>query len=311
MAFTLYFAGDTFKEVDEHLAELGANKLYSHLNQRNVGELFRQWQDEKKFTGKLFADSGAYSAHTKDKRVDVEDYIGYLNEMDSYLEIFAQVDEIPGKFRQPKTKEQLAQAPERSWENYLYMRERVKSPDKLLPIFHMGEDFKHLHRMLDATFEGGKHIPYIGISPANDSTTNFKDKWAEQVFRIIRDSKNPNVKTHAFGMTVVEQLEKHPYYSADSTGAVLTGAMGNIMIPCAHGKFINYHVSSRSGKSAFNGLDVATKQSIQHHLESRGFYIEDVMEFPAERIAFNITVMWEWAKAYKFRGIAKKQKTLF
>ena len=98
------------------------------------------------------------SAHTRDAEVDVDAYIEYLNGIDDDVHVFAQVDKIPGKFRHPKTREELAEAPEMSWNNYLYMRERLKSPEKLLPIFHQGEDFKWLHNILDyRSPEGDKY----------------------------------------------------------------------------------------------------------------------------------------------------------
>ena len=67
----------------------------------------------------------------------------------------------------------------------------------------MGEDFKHLRRMLEYKFLDGDHIPYIGISPRNDVHVSEKMKWYEMVWGIIRESSNPNVLTHNFGMTTI------------------------------------------------------------------------------------------------------------
>ena len=84
--------------------------------------------------------------------------------------------------------------------------------------------------MLETKFDG-KHIPYIGVSPANDRSTKEKNEWFEIVFRMIGQSSNPNVKTHAFGMTSLPVLERYPFTSADSTSWIMTGANGGIMTP--------------------------------------------------------------------------------
>ena len=95
-----------------------------------------------------------------------------MNSIDDQVYIFAQVDKIPGEWGKPKTPEQLAEAPILSWENYKYMVKKVKSPKKLLPIFHQGEDFKYLQQMLDYVYPEdvldkscvGQPVDYIGVS---------------------------------------------------------------------------------------------------------------------------------------------------
>ena len=51
---------------------------------------------------------------------------------------------LPGFFNEDgtriKSKEDYDESARLSWENYLYMRERVKEPDKLMPVFHFGEN---------------------------------------------------------------------------------------------------------------------------------------------------------------------------
>lgn len=311
MGFNIYFAGGHHKITDKFLMERGANRLYNQLYERNA--IGKHWiahkKENKELGNRLFVDSSAYSAHTKGAVVDVDSYIDYLNENTGMFDAIAELDEIPGKFRQPKTREQLIEAPRKSWENYLYMRERVIDTEHLLPIFHMGEDFKWLELMLDSTFENGAHIPYIGISPANDSTTKFKDKWMERVFNTIKDSKNPNVKTHAFGMTVTSQLERHPFYSADSTTVLLTGAMGNIM----SSRGIIDLSEKNGGIKAFRRLPIGAQMEIERVAEETGlgFSIEDLASDYRLRALYNCQYMIDWAESYEFKGISHRQKTLF
>lgn len=306
MAFNIYFAGSYQRQIDEEIMKRGGNRLFSQLNDRNG---LKRWLPFKKegAPNRLFIDSGAFSAHTKDSEVDVDAYIDYVNENQGLFDVIAQVDTIPGKFRQPKTRQQIIEAPESSWQNYLYMRERVKDVHCLTPIFHQGEDFKHLKRMLETTFDG-KHIEYIGISPANDVQTKDKKKWFEQVYQIIRDSSNPNVKTHAYGMTSFEALEQYPIYSADSTSWLLNAAMGAIMTPKGT-IFTSEMKEHESGH--WTNLSPADQKWILDHVDKYGILMEDLETDYKARELFNVMYVLEWAENYQFRGTRRYQRRLF
>lgn len=305
--FDLYFAGNQNRMAELRLRETGCNRLASQLLDRNV---IRGWIDSRQeglAQGHLFIDSGAFSAHTRGAELNVDEYIEYINSIDDEVHIFAQVDKIPGVFRQPKTPEQLLAAPAESWQNYLYMRARVKSPDKLLPIFHQGEDFKWLENMLETTFMR-KHIPYIGISPANDQTVKEKEKFIDRCFTIIRNSSNPNVKTHAFGMTSLHILERYPFTSADSTSWILNGANGSIMT-----KYGSVTVSSGRLYSPdhIRKMPKAAQQEIQDYVESHGYNMLQLSEDYKQRILFNIQYLSEWAKNYQCLPSSVTRKKLF
>lgn len=301
--FDLYFAGTQCKECEEWMLEHKGNRLQSQLNDRkNIAV----WC-EKAEGAKLFIDSGAFTAHTLGKELDVDAYIEYVNSIDEHIHCFAQVDHIPGKFRQPKTREQLLEAPKLSWENYLYMKDKVASKEKLLPIFHQGEDFKWLKNMLEFTDEDG-YIKYIGISPANDVSTSAKKVFISKCFSIIAQSSNPNVKTHAFGMTSLPLLETYPFYSADSTGWIMVGAMGNIMTPWGivdvsdKNKYSPNHISNMPQEAANN---------VYNWLDANGLDREQVIENYKVRMMVNLIYLTEWMKNYKFKGLAVYKKTLF
>lgn len=306
MAFNLYLAGSYSKMVDEKLQEMGINRLASQLNDRSLLERWITYIKEVEHR-KLFVDSGAFSAHTKGRELDVDEYIEYLNARQGCFEVIAQVDKIPGEFGKKKTREQLIEAPEQSWQNYLYMRERVIDYNNLTPIFHQGEDFKHLHRMLETTFNG-EHIPYIGISPANDVSTREKAKWFETVFRIIRDSSNPNVKTHAFGMTSLDLLEKYPFYSADSTSWLMTSANGSIMT--SWGLMLMSDVQVTNPKH-FNHMSPETQAMVAAEVAKWGYDIEEAKTNYKIRGLINAAYLKNWADNYKFKGTSRYQRRLF
>lgn len=305
--FDLYFAGSQNKLAEVYLRANGCNRLASQLIDRIVITNWIEARKEGAATGHLFIDSGAYSAHTRDAELDVDEYINYVNSIDEHVHIFAQVDKIPGVFAHPKTREQLLEAPEISWKNYLYMRDKVKSPDKLLPIFHQGEEWKWLENMLETTFDG-KHIPYIGISPANDKPVKEKEVFIERCFKIIAQSSNPDVKTHAFGMTSLNVLERYPFTSADSTSWIMNGANGSIMT-----KYGSVTISSGRTHAPDHlfKMPKAAQDEIQQYVESHGFDMKELSVDYKQRILFNILYLSEWSKNYKYTPSKIVRKSLF
>ena len=284
MGFDLYSAGAGSKGVLELKRKLGYDQLLSQLNERKA---CIEWAEYKRAhpecSSKLFIDSGAYTAHTKGKEVDVDEYIEFINSIDDQVFTFAQVDHIPGVWGQPKTPEQLAEAPILSWENYLYMVNKVNSPKKLQPIFHQGEDFKYLKQMLEYRYDQncldktaiGQPIDYIGISCNKELSTNEWIDWFTKVFKIIRDSSNPNVKTHAFGMTSLKVLEQFPFTSADSTSWVRSAGFGNILVG-----YTSIYTSSRNqiDNGHIKNISPAIRESISQIATKYGYSLFEVID---------------------------------
>lgn len=294
MSFDLYFAGAKNTVVEPYLQSHNANRLCSQLIDRKCVDW---WIANKNKESKLFLDSGAYTAYTKGVEISVDEYIEYINSITSNLTIVAQLDTIPGRFNQPKTQEEIKNAPKLSWDNYLYMRERMKEPNKLVPIFHQGEDFKWLENMLNWKDENGKHIEYIGISPAVD--VPGLENWLNKSFKIIANSSNPNVKTHAFGMTQLSVLEQYPYTSADSTSWKLSAAMGNIYTPWGA-----LYISDRGAKDSncFEIQPQHLKNKVIEYVESLGFTFEEAQSKDTVRYLINIQFLLDWAKNYEYKG---------
>lgn len=307
--FQLYFAGSLNKVFEEDLKNKGANRLASQLLDRPVIEGWIAGRDEGRCKGRLLVDSGAYSAHTRDAELNVDEYIDFVNGIDDYVHIFAQVDKIPGKLNRPKTRQELEEAPALSWQNYLYMRERVKSPDKLVPVFHQGEDYKWLRHILEWRHpETGERVKYMGISPANDQPMKERIRFIDKCFTIIRSSSNPNICTHAFGMTSLKVLEMYPFTSADSTSWLLNGANGSIMT-----KYGAVLVSEKSmnNPSHIRKMPKAALKEIQQYVESKGFSMEKIATDYTERIRFNIDYLLNWAKNYRYNPLSVRRRQLF
>lgn len=315
MAFYLYAAGSGANEIMTFKREIGYHQLLSQYTERKAllewVEYLRQHPECK---CQLFVDSGAYTAHTKGVDIDVDDYINLINQIDDQVTVFAQVDKIPGRWGQPKTVEQVMAAPKQSWDNYLYMVNKINSPKKLLPIFHQGEDFKWLENMVNYQYtEGdikGDYIDYIGLSCNKELSSKEWIPWFEKCFETIRNSNNPNVKTHAFGMTSLKILEQFPFTSSDSTSWIKTAAYGSIML-----KGKNYYISSRNPltEKHIEGLNSEVKKEVVAELNRLGFDYDKVLndDKGTLRALVNLKMLKEWCDNYQYKGSTQTKNELW
>lgn len=319
--YLLIAAGEGVKDVEMpdgsvlHTAEVKRDLEYPQLFAWNLeGKALLEWvkylKEHPECKCKLVVDSGAYSAWSIGKKFDMDAYIDFLNTNDVIEQAFwcAEADVIPGSFGVDPTEEERAEAPKKSWENYLYMIDHVKIPKKIVPIFHQGEDFKYLKQMLEFKFPGGDHIPYIGISPRNDVHVNEKIKWYEHVWKIIKESSNPNVLTHNFGMTSISVMEQFPSCSSDSTSWIRSASFGNILIPI-QGKVKAVLVSDRKKNSPDHIYNQSeeVRNTVDNFCKSigHGLTIEDLVEndpVGKKRMLFNLLSLNVWRKNFKYVG---------
>ena len=291
--FDFYFAGMRFNittgseeqiRVNKFMLEKNVNCLLSYVNdKKSIQECF-----ESGYAGKLFIDSGAYSAWTKGKVINVDEYIDFLNTHDERIHIFAQVDIIPGVRHQIPSTEQVEDAAGRTWKNYLYMREKLKSPDKCLYTFHVGEPIKYLKQALEWRDKKGNHIPYIALGGMVGRPTTVRDNFISTVLDTISASSNPTVKVHAFGMTSRRLLYKYPELtSADSTKWLKYAANGLIQ-----SEFMDSGVRIGCGslhmQRHITHLPRQEKKRIDEVFQKRGLCIEDMIYSNANRLLYNI-----------------------
>ncbi len=155
----------------------------------------------------LMLDSGAFSAWMKQEEISVEDYGKFLQQHGNDFDLIVNLDVIPGKFGQKEIPEaEMIKSIEQGWRNYYRLIEMGVPKNKLLHVFHQGEPFHYLEKMV-------KEMEYIGISPANDRTTKEKKKWLDECMKYIVDSKGKaQIKFHGFGMTSLHLIWRYPWF---------------------------------------------------------------------------------------------------
>ena len=329
------FSGGLTKLMEEKLKQVPdfhpIDVLVSQLDRSSIKNMIEFIEDG--VVKSLFIDSGAYSYHTgKISNLDVDEYIDFVDSIDEYIYAVAQVDTIPGKFQKAKSKEDYIESANKSWENYLYMRSKMKSPEKLIPVFHQGEDFSALKRMLDYRDDSifdksakphpilGEVYPdrvnIIGLSPSNDRSQQDKDRYLSTCYDFIKNSSYPDAKTHLFGMTRLESLSKFPYYSADSVSHRLRTGYGKLYTR----KWGVISVSDRqragANRSSMSFLALCDKHTEEEFLQlinHYGFTLDEIKNSVVARVVIDIC---ETQKAveneYRYSpDNLKRQKKLF
>jgi len=226
-------------------------------------------------------DSGAFSAWNNGKVIDLDHYIAFILHEADHLDYYVALDVIPGSFGHTPSPAEVEESATRSWENLLYMEAHGLQP---IPVFHMGEQFKWLRRMVE------HGCPYIGISPANDRTTSKKRVWLDRVFsEITDDAGKPLVKTHAFGVTAIDLLMRYPWYSADSTTWIMMAARGKIMLPAwVDGKWkfdkrpAVLYLSEPYGEG--DALVRGLKDSAWRHIPSQRQHVEEWLKYAGSNL---------------------------
>lgn len=295
--------------------------LVSQLDRSGVDGMIEYM--DKGLVKSLFIDSGAYSVHSQGfEKVSkgrfatfndmVDEYINYVNGIDDKIIAVAQFDHIPGVFKQPKKPSDYVKSAEMSWDNFLYMYPKMKSPEKLIAVFHQGESFEHLGKMLDWKDPNGNRFSYVGISPSNDRSVGEKDVYLKEVYEYIAKSSNPNVKTHLFGYTSLPGLPKFPWYTADSVSHRLRSAYAKVFT-IKWGTISLSTKRSAKAKADRMFLEVADPETVKEFtklVESYGLTVEDIVNESWARTAFDILQIQEYCRnnPYKPTNLMKHKK---
>lgn len=300
MAFNLYFAGWGSKDADEYLRSKQAHRLLSWVNEGRVID----WWENDGLADRLFIDSGAFSVAHSGANVNIDNYICFIKSNPNILN-WAELDVIPYPILNNETAKYCS---DKSWENYVYMREHIDTTN-ILPLYHFGEPKNGLRRILN-TEVCGELVSYIGVGGRHGVSVDEQIKYFNEVFTIIQESRNPHVKVHAFGITVPKILNNFPFYSADSTTWLQTAINGFILTEDLQTVMI-------SDGTKFNKLNVQTmpKEAMCSVLQLVDKYGYDYFKLCSDykvRLRFNIDIMLNWEKHYIYTGPKKfKSQKLF
>lgn len=257
--FPYFYAGGTSNVIEEYLNEQGCVRLQSYATERN--NIIKRAKNGQM----TFVDSGAYSAMTKGIDINIDDYIEFINQYDDSIILACQWDRIPDAKTDPET------SAKETWNNYLYMRERVKSPEKLLYVWHSAEDIKWLQQAL----EFKPRINYMALGGLVGKSVKQRDEAMKKCFDTIAKSSNPDIMVHAFGMSNRKLLDKYPFTSADSTSWFQAARFGCIQAV----DFKSFLVSDRKIEDSDHiyNLPEETRKAVEIDVSRLGYTIDDVV----------------------------------
>lgn len=247
----IYPAGNTPHELGDIMKRQLVS--YYYLN---------DWKKLKEYKHlKLFLDSGAFSAFTKNVTIDVDQYIAYVKENEKLFEVYAVLDVIGDA--------------EGTMVNQNRMEDAGLDP---LPCFHRKEDYKYLEYYI----ENYDYMALGGV--AQTGNREHLADWLDYVFReFICDEKGkPRIKVHGFGLTSPLLMQRYPFYSVDSSSWLMCGFNGVVTVPVKEkGEFnplagnFSVAVSSRSTHVPdylFN-IPPAQRRLVMEWIEYSGFVL--------------------------------------
>lgn len=180
----------------------------------------------------FFLDSGAYSAWSKGTVVDIDEYAAFVHAHHEHLDVYVNLDSIPGRPGVQATSSEREEHAGKSWENFLYLSEPWGwHIPGVVPVYHYGEDPKWLLNMLNYG------CPYIGLGGMVGTTKAGRQAWLDHVWQtyLTHPDGSAKVQVHGFGMTAVDHIFRYPWHSVDSTSWLRVAAVGGVMVPKQRG----------------------------------------------------------------------------
>lgn len=163
--------------------------LISYWYFRNVD--VAEWLSQFKHPVQVFADSGAFSAHSMGQELRVEDYCDWLEKWRHLIHVYAALD-VKGNYRE-------------GMRNLNVMEKRGLMS---IPVYHGGEPMSVLEELLA---RGYRYIALGNIHFSGKSRAT--GAWLVECFKRAEGK----AVFHGFGMTTPERLFEFPWYSVDSS----------------------------------------------------------------------------------------------
>jgi len=152
----------------------------------------------------MFLDSGAFTAWSKGKPIDLGEYVAFVAEHANNWDLFAALDDI--------------EDPRASLANWHAMR--AKLPEltaRIVPVFHEGEPIEVLDEYL------GHDAPAVGLG----RTEGRRSKQKTLEFYDACFNRHPKARFHAFGCGERLLLEPYPFHSFDCSTWERDSTYGN------------------------------------------------------------------------------------
>ena len=255
-----------------------------------------------------------FSMWKRNIQFPLDDYIAYCKRHQHEVDAYVSFDCIPGENGlMDHSQASIDRSAAKSYENHQIMKAEGLRP---IPVFHQGETFNWLDRML----EDGE--TYIGISPYMKAHQSEIIKWMDRAFSRICDNKGrPLVGTHGFGVTACNLCIRYPWKSVDSTSWSVGGGYGSILVPQYIDGEADYtkppltlRLSARkehSGSRGFDALPAAEQDVVRQHAANINVSMSELRNTFMGRWRFNVNYHLGLAAACNGRLFKNRTNGLF
>jgi hypothetical protein len=277
-----YFSGGgvtgVWQPVNEMLIRKGAGRCLSFAYPKSL----TQYCDLAKSMGvrsRVMMDSGAFSAWTQGRVVDLEKLSAtFAALLDGYGDrcefVLINLDVIPGRKGVDATPEQIADAVQRSRENFAILKKRFAG--LVLPVFHQDEPLTYFQALVN-------EAPYVCLSPRNDLAEKQRVKWAKDF-----SDRALNCRFHGLAATGFNMTRKVQWHSVDSAAWIRAASYGTIFWPSSK-RLQKLAVTSRSKKFDLHveHLNPALKRKVIDVIKGRGYSLDTLQSDDTERYKWN------------------------
>ena len=229
--------------------------------------------DEMRADGaQIFLDSGAFSAFTTNKPINIDEYARYVLENEDIIEkvdgvLMASVLDGIGDAQQTLNQQAYLE----------------KKGVTTLPCYHFSEPLEYLDYYI-------ARYPYITIGGLVGKSSRDLKSWLDGIWdsHLTDGSGNPRLKVHAFGITSTEILQRYPWYSADSSSWLQYGLFGNVYTN--HWLVLGISKDKQTRKEAgkhYDSFNEMEQMHIKAYLEESGIPVEDMRQAYNSRAVYN------------------------
>lgn len=243
---------------------------------------------------KLFLDSGVFTFAKKGFKWQslVDDYLNYINNPNIYnkFDIMCQLDTPNYNFSKSDLKDVSGDL---TFDNYVYMIDKVKTPEKLAMVFHHGENYKYLERLLQYKSPNGNRAGILALTAQHLGSTSSRISHIYKCVSIIRKYEKENhVKVHILGSSQTSLLKLYNFYSADSSTVDRLAGFGSIlMINEGYGLGGIRITDKKQVNDSFYSISKESQNIILAQVKERGFNFDELQKDAMCRRRYGYSVL--------------------
>lgn len=268
----IYLAGNTSRRLTDYAGKDNGFKTHKRLYSYWDLEIEKASNTVEHFDsslqhGSIFIDSGAYSAFTRGKSIDLEKYCNWLRAYVKRVDCYSALDVIGDHVQTRKNTEAMKKV-------------------GLRPIvpFHFNSPISELVSIL----KDESYVALGGLVPLSSQKQTLVG-WLDKCWAVIR--KHWPKKIHCFGITSPMILTRYPFFSADSASALVGAGWGSIY------SFSGGKLKSKNWRDAI----VKDGQAVGSDVGSLGFMDRQVINANCfKKFETYLTDLWN-ARGIKFK----------